>query len=784
MGVRGLQSFMRDNRSTLSRSVVLDRDNKEPVPVVVDAWGIIYRLYLDSLPWTTGGEYLAFYRLARRLVLAWRSVGLKPIFVFDGASPATKHETLLGRLQSNVATCRLFYTTSPASRSSPSFARQSALLPPFASHAFVCALESLGAETRFVPAGEADGVCVALAAAWQAYVIGQDSDFAILVNGADGARGYCPIDQMTWIEGGDGEHADLDAPDGRLDGWETAAASKKPTRQRQSTLLPLHQLRRPRLVLLAYPPSGLRDRLRLPAALVPLLASLVGNDHIPAYASSLFFEAHLSPGARVEKAARVMREQVGLAAGKSRGEQAADYVARVVGRLASRHAFVSAAFKQQLVDAIIEATFAYALPPDVGYCCARYPFCGALDRDAGACRSSPGDGGASDEDRARAAFAAAQRRGAVAAVVSVYLNPDRIYIWSVLEDPSGPAHKASPLNREIRATAYSYIEHALGGLRWAGHREGTDGLEVDVEADREDAEDRALRKLLGADEKDVASEASSATASHDGNGDGDAAADDSRTILEYIRQGSSDRIAEYAVRLPPVPATTPPCLLPLPARLELYLAALRSATPAILALDAQLHPLVAAVRACVLSASARAEAHRWRRAEVAAVLRAGLGALAAWAHDPRASECRAAAAAAADDDAAVELTQRAADIVAQLAAALADAHVLAQALLLVDTGDGEPLTHGAPWVFVSGLAIHALIAGKTPGSSTWRWGEKEEATYAALEAAFWDGSDEGAVVGAAGVVTEKKKSKKKGGSKGGAPKQAQGGRFAALNGMH
>lgn len=42
MGVRGLQSFLKENRQSLCRSLILDRDGAEgraPVPVVVDAWG-------------------------------------------------------------------------------------------------------------------------------------------------------------------------------------------------------------------------------------------------------------------------------------------------------------------------------------------------------------------------------------------------------------------------------------------------------------------------------------------------------------------------------------------------------------------------------------------------------------------------------------------------------------------------------------------------------------------------------------------------------------------------
>jgi hypothetical protein len=47
---------------------------------------LIFRLYHGSLPWTAGGEYLAFYRLVRRLLAAWKGVGLDLLFVFDGTS--------------------------------------------------------------------------------------------------------------------------------------------------------------------------------------------------------------------------------------------------------------------------------------------------------------------------------------------------------------------------------------------------------------------------------------------------------------------------------------------------------------------------------------------------------------------------------------------------------------------------------------------------------------------------------------------------------------------------
>jgi len=41
MGVRGLQSFLKENRQSLCRSLILasDSDDKEVTRVVVDAWG-------------------------------------------------------------------------------------------------------------------------------------------------------------------------------------------------------------------------------------------------------------------------------------------------------------------------------------------------------------------------------------------------------------------------------------------------------------------------------------------------------------------------------------------------------------------------------------------------------------------------------------------------------------------------------------------------------------------------------------------------------------------------
>jgi hypothetical protein len=65
-----------------------------PPQLMLSRRSIIFSLYLSSLPWQSGGEYLAFYRVVCRLVEAWRAVGLEPTFVFDGESGVSvlKHE--------------------------------------------------------------------------------------------------------------------------------------------------------------------------------------------------------------------------------------------------------------------------------------------------------------------------------------------------------------------------------------------------------------------------------------------------------------------------------------------------------------------------------------------------------------------------------------------------------------------------------------------------------------------------------------------------------------------
>ncbi|KAK1921691.1 hypothetical protein DB88DRAFT_498897 [Papiliotrema laurentii] len=850
MGVRGLQAFLKENRQSLCDSVHFPSTREgssaapDRTPIVVDAWGIIYQLYLDSLPWCSGGEYLRFYRLVRRLIEAWRKVGLEPTFVFDGSAPSEKHDTLLGRIRQQYKTSLLFHTTSISSRSSPSFSRSSTILPPFTSQTFIHALHSLKVSTYFAPIGEADGICVTLANQLGGYVLGLDSDFLILVSSpnASQVKGYCPLDMFMWIQGATSQTAidtaASEAPDGWSE-WSQAKPRRSPAPTRQSSFLPPAHYTSPTLVLTSISPSALRSRFRLPASVLPLLASLVGNDYTPSHFTETIFENSLSVVQRIEKVARVLRETVfgpAARAGTTAGDQAVDMVQKVIRKLAVRGT-VSDSHLQEMVDAIIESTFQYILPsvPDHP---STYPFT-QTPRMADWNDQMDEDHLAAIE-RAKEGYAILQRKGMAPSLTHSYLYPGRVYIWPILEDPSGPSLRASDRLRGVRREAWTVLEQGCGGLCWP------EPTEEEVRALREDKE---LQELLGVVEEieattnededaeddtdaseDDASPASSQTASPsaevtlvDGISEDGAETENPvdqlravrpRVIVEHVRQGSSQRIVETTVPLPPVPAVPPmpPCLGPLETRLERYLETLSSDTPKSSTLPARLHPLIAITRCTILEISDRSGSRpdpKLRGHEVSAILKMGLGMLAGWEKEERTGKFRKDV----DEGAWPQLGVRQSSIVAQVGAVMIEGLLLAQSLLLTpEAGHDDPasgpseekreedldtrLTHLTPFMFFSGVALHHLLSHSDPPSSTgWRWGEPQDELLAQCIEAAMEGLEEAVVGWTNGVeqpapappalaqTKREKKDKKKKKSNAGSASQMAGSRFDLLNSL-
>lgn len=588
-------------------------------------------------------------------------------------------------MAAQVATARVFYSLSTSTRSSPTFSNKGdTILPPFCRGAFAAALSSLGVRTHFVPRGEADGVCVVLAGQMGGYVLGRDTDFVILSAGAsERLRGYAPLDMMEWTDSAPSEDAAGGAPAADF----TTVSAKRP-RSARSRLLPPTSAGNPTLVLATFATAPLCRRLRLNAQMLPLLSSLVGNDYTPAWAGEALFP-RMRPGDRIQRVARVLAEL------RPSAKSAEDLVRRSVKRLWARP-FVDDAAVAELTDAVIEATIQYVLPvPD---CCDQFPFCGELDagcRTATASQANSaapsraptpisgngnGKGHNAVHSDAIIAYAEALRRGRLSALTAAYLHPDRVHLWTALEDPSTASCRASVAACRARLAAYTILDAAVGGLRFP--KASDDLLDeqkqdqeanrlLGVEAEEEPTEERprvvtefvrqgggrivARRAVLppkdgeesGAEDVIGENSENAAPAAADENGENkgesqSAAADGNNEKDENDRNGQTSEAeaattAEKNSEQQPQKTSsisrqdirkegdaTPACLLPIAERQRLYLHHMGSDTDAILALPSRLHPLVAAVR-LILAAGGD-----WTRSEIEALLKGCIGSFAAW----------------------------------------------------------------------------------------------------------------------------------------------------------
>ena len=684
-----------------------------------------------------------------------------------GSAPREKHNTLIHRMHENVSKSRLFHTTSIASRSSRSYSNYEAILPPFASQAFVHTLHLLDVKTLFVPVGEADGVCVKLADEQGGYVLGRDSDFVILIAspGVTRIKGYCPLDMMMWIEGAPEPEPSESAPQKGSKEWSLARPRKTQSTSRQSALLPSQSLVCPTLVLTVISSTSVRQRLGLPASYIPLFASLAGNDYTSYAQQQALFETGLTATQRIEKAARIVREQTTGAPtsrGLNAGDQAVKLVKRIINKLSAGKAYLSEGAVLVMVDAVIEATFQYILP-DLDRCCSTYPFCGSLDTGCPATLPAPDD----LTQQGRITYAKAQSMGVSAHITHCHLFPDRSYLWSILEDPSGPSFRASPNLREVRRQAYAIAEAGMGGMRWP------ESTEEEIEVLKQD---KALKNLLlgeSTNDGNASIQSEEGTLVDEDQMDQEETeilnSPRPRTVVEWGRQGSSHQVSAVLVPLPDLPPvdSIPPVHRDVHYRLTSYLTILSSNTPLIAALPTSLHPLLAVTRLCVIDSASRGNTSlKWRHLEVVAVLKMGLGMFAAWEKEGKVFRTQRDT----DEGTWPDLTPRNANIAAQLSAVMMDANLLAQALVLLpDTvkakldhnstnddvagykpksgeaafGETMRLTHLIPFIFISGVALHCLLQDLDPPLHTgWRWMNVQQDMLERCLAAVLEGIEE------------------------------------------
>ncbi|KAB5591013.1 hypothetical protein CTheo_5541 [Ceratobasidium theobromae] len=376
MGVHGLTTFLRENRRALSRvelfSGKLVSERNTYIPLVVDAWSIIFALYANSgLPWVYGGEYEAFAKCVQDLVHAWLAVGLEPYFVFDGPVPLAKIPTTLKRLtDTGIHNANIFFRTSAAARSTSSFLASTRMLPPLTLEACLGALKELQSQSTeskvhiVMADGEADPFCVALAdALGSGLVTGMDSDFAVLCT--EGYGGYIPIDEMVWQSDEPTQTQINESNDGF-----TAVVTKTRNKRKSSGLIPPSGSSPLELSLQVsvYHPHKLAAYLQLPPALLPLFSALVGNDFSNPQHGRKFFENRSTPTERIWKVARAVSATIKKSQTRSQGREDAvlDVIHTAVTHLLIRPDLITSGEMDKIVDSTVEAALECTIPSDRG----------------------------------------------------------------------------------------------------------------------------------------------------------------------------------------------------------------------------------------------------------------------------------------------------------------------------------------------------------------------------------------------------------------------------------
>lgn len=254
-----------------------------------------------------------------------RLAHLEPVFIWDGVIPELKMQTVLTRRLSLAAMNSAFMRSSPSTRASKRFQAECYSLPPLFIDCVQTVLRSLGVEMIAVE-GEADSAVAELAEQTGGLAVSKDSDYFILCSRGAGRARYVPLDSFEYLveqAAANGEEHGVDEGD---DGFEQVSRNrrkKKPAVMSGSSSSRLAALDRPptraaldsgavtlkAIRLRAYSSHALAARLKLPPPLLPLLASVVGNDFSTNKQESLLFRHLQSWADRIPEAAEVIRQE-------------------------------------------------------------------------------------------------------------------------------------------------------------------------------------------------------------------------------------------------------------------------------------------------------------------------------------------------------------------------------------------------------------------------------------------------------------------------------------------
>lgn len=411
-----------------------------------------------------------------------------------GPRPEIKFPTITTRLtEKQIHHSLLFFRTSTSSRNTGRFLNETRIIPSLAFSACVQSLQSIAQESNALQVHfadeEGDPFAVELAGRIGGYVIGNDSDFVIL--NSEGYKGYIPLDEMVWSLPDSPDVAPNENSDGEFRTVRKARTKKKAsgTGTGRGIIPPDGDPQDLALTFCSFSPESLATHLKIPAALLPLLGAIVGNDFAGRSdenprrnVRSLFFERQLSLSQRIERAASTIRNILSPDSGAKRAKNhvgsVMDLIDRTVNTLLSRWTTtIRSSEIDKITEGIVNATLQYAIPKYQGNLGGKeslWPTEVCALHDPGTCPLVPffshlfedDDMNIMDEDsqskiKLRGLYLAAYRKGLLSEETMSILSTASYWPRLFLENPDVETVGRS-IGRPIRLWVYSILADSLG----------------------------------------------------------------------------------------------------------------------------------------------------------------------------------------------------------------------------------------------------------------------------------------------------------------------------------
>ncbi|XP_038067643.1 protein asteroid homolog 1-like [Patiria miniata] len=254
MGVKGLTSMIEQHPSLFTRHCLHD------ARLVIDGYALLFYLYLDRPPCDNGhhgGRYQTFSAKCHLFFLNLAKCNISPYLVFDGALEMDnkKFAETKSRSQERIRTAVAIPSGSGGIAVSPC----SVLV-------FMKVLDDLGIQYVFCDF-EADAETAALANALDCAAASRDSDFYIM----DLRDGYLPLDHFDWKNP---RRIKVSEAAAQPSGWK-----HKRTANPSSGQLYIECMK--------YKSSAFCKMFHVKQALLPILATAVGNDYKDTFGASL-----------------------------------------------------------------------------------------------------------------------------------------------------------------------------------------------------------------------------------------------------------------------------------------------------------------------------------------------------------------------------------------------------------------------------------------------------------------------------------------------------------------